>query len=329
MATAPLAHRPLAGRNEDLEAGEPAQQHHAQSWIDHRRSIKPPSGFQVPQPVTLSWRDIKYSVKVRDRETKQVRDKVLLNGVSGYGARGPAGSSDRNSMRFTMCTVLPVRPGQLLFIMGPSGASPRPGDGVARSPSRRPLPQGPESRRCSTSSPIASKAGQRSGRWVRARARSSAGDPEPPVQVCVNGRRQDDTFRDISGYVQQHDALMGVLTVRESLRFAAEIAGESDPRALEAAVHTVASNLGLQGCLGPLRGQWQRAPSSITLPDRADRKIGNILIRGISDGQRRRMSLGVELLRRPALLLCDEVTTGLDSAAACARARASPAKPIP
>ena len=47
----------------------------------------------------------------------------------------------------------------------------------------------------------------------------------------------------------------------------------------------------------------------------AGRRVGTALLRGISGGERRRLSVAVELVTSPALLILDEPTTGLDASA--------------
>lgn len=53
--------------------------------------------------------------------------------------------------------------------------------------------------------------------------------------------------------------------------------------------------------------------SELNLNACADTKIGNALVRGISGGERKRTSIGVELIKDPSVLFLDEPTTGLDS----------------
>lgn len=45
----------------------------------------------------------------------------------------------------------------------------------------------------------------------------------------------------------------------------------------------------------------------------ASTKVGNNLIRGLSGGERKRTSIGVELMTNPSMVFLDEPTTGLDS----------------
>ena len=45
----------------------------------------------------------------------------------------------------------------------------------------------------------------------------------------------------------------------------------------------------------------------------ANTKIGGPLIKGVSGGERKRCSIGVELITDPNLIFLDEPTTGLDS----------------
>ncbi|KAI0835944.1 P-loop containing nucleoside triphosphate hydrolase protein [Hypoxylon sp. FL0890] len=106
----------------------------------------------------------------------------------------------------------------------------------------------------------------------------------------------DSVIRSIVSYVcQDDDALLPSLTVRETLRFAAGLRlpswmskSEKNQRAEEVLV-----KMGLKDC--------------------ADNLIGNDLVKGISGGEKRRVSIAVQILTDPRVLLLDEPTSGLDA----------------
>ncbi|KAI5294087.1 hypothetical protein KEM52_004719 [Ascosphaera acerosa] len=101
-----------------------------------------------------------------------------------------------------------------------------------------------------------------------------------------------------SAYLMQQDVLIPSLTVRETLRYSAELR-LSSPRtraAREALVERVILELGLREC--------------------ADTRIGTSARKGCSGGEKRRASIGVQLLANPSVLFCDEPTTGLDAMSA-------------
>ena len=110
----------------------------------------------------------------------------------------------------------------------------------------------------------------------------------------ANGRRPRVAF------VPQTDILPAVLTVREALAFAASLRlPESLSSERKAAlVSTIISKLGLE--------------------DVAETRIGATdgTGRGISGGEARRVSIGLELVGCPDILVCDEPTSGLDSVSA-------------
>ena len=57
----------------------------------------------------------------------------------------------------------------------------------------------------------------------------------------------------------------------------------------------------------------QSLMENLKLEKAADTKIGGPLVKGVSGGERKRTSIGVELITDPNLIFLDEPTTGLDS----------------
>jgi ABC-type multidrug transport system ATPase subunit len=93
----------------------------------------------------------------------------------------------------------------------------------------------------------------------------------------------------------QEDALMATATPREAMEFSARLRlpNTTTPQEIKALVDGLVKDLGLEKC--------------------ADTMIGGALIKGISGGQKKRTSVGVELITDPALVFLDEPTSGLDS----------------
>ncbi|KAF9587200.1 hypothetical protein IFM89_039589 [Coptis chinensis] len=115
--------------------------------------------------------------------------------------------------------------------------------------------------------------------------------------ILLNGRKTKLSFG-TAAYVTQDDNLIGTLTVRETISYSARLRlPDSMPWSeKQALVESTIIEMGLQDC--------------------ADTVIGNWHLRGISGGEKRRVSIALEILMRPRLLFLDEPTSGLDSASA-------------
>ncbi|KAI3896292.1 hypothetical protein MKW92_023054 [Papaver armeniacum] len=114
--------------------------------------------------------------------------------------------------------------------------------------------------------------------------------------IKVNGRKQALAFG-TSAYVTQDDTLTTTLTVKETVYYSAMLqlpesmtSSEKKDRA-----ETTIRDMGLQEAMNTTIGGWSS--------------------KGLSGGQKRRVSICKEILTRPKLLFLDEPTSGLDSAA--------------
>eukprot|EP00929_Paragymnodinium_shiwhaense_P000709 TRINITY_DN100947_c0_g1_i1.p1 TRINITY_DN100947_c0_g1~~TRINITY_DN100947_c0_g1_i1.p1 ORF type:complete len:633 (+),score=175.17 TRINITY_DN100947_c0_g1_i1:84-1982(+) len=116
--------------------------------------------------------------------------------------------------------------------------------------------------------------------------------------IFVNGNEiKPSDSQHLFGYVMQDDAILGTMTPREVLSFAANLRLRNvDKSSLDELLTDMLSSLGLTKC--------------------ADTMVGNELIKGISGGERKRTAVGAELITNPAITFLDEPTSGLDTAAA-------------
>jgi ABC-type multidrug transport system ATPase subunit len=96
------------------------------------------------------------------------------------------------------------------------------------------------------------------------------------------------------GYVSQDDLLIEELTVYENLYYNAKLCfADLNQEELDKRVMHTLSNLGLD--------------------QRKDLRVGSVLDKTISGGQRKRLNIALELIREPAVLFVDEPTSGLSS----------------
>uniref|UniRef100_A0A5B7B013 Putative ABC transporter G family member 14 n=1 Tax=Davidia involucrata TaxID=16924 RepID=A0A5B7B013_DAVIN len=117
-------------------------------------------------------------------------------------------------------------------------------------------------------------------------------------KITYNGQPFSGSIRRQTGFVAQYDVLYPHLTVTETLLFTALLRLPNSLTRDEKAQHVeqVITELGLTRCRNSM--------------------IGGPLFRGISGGEKKRVSIGQEMLINPSLLLLDEPTSGLDSTTA-------------
>jgi ABC-type multidrug transport system ATPase subunit len=111
--------------------------------------------------------------------------------------------------------------------------------------------------------------------------------------VRLNNFRVNPTSLEIRqqiAFVAQDDSLQITSTPRESIRFSAKLRlpRSVTNRELDELTDRMLQELGLTNC--------------------ADTIVGGPLLKGISGGERKRTSVGVELVVKPALIFLDEVS---------------------
>ena len=116
-------------------------------------------------------------------------------------------------------------------------------------------------------------------------------------RVIINGidvHRESEKMEGAIGFIPQDDLLIEDLTVFENLYYAARLCfGHHTRENISEIVERVLQSLGLQ--------------------EIRNLKVGSPMEKTISGGQRKRLNIGLELLREPTILFVDEPTSGLSS----------------
>ncbi|KAI9346934.1 P-loop containing nucleoside triphosphate hydrolase protein [Obelidium mucronatum] len=113
-------------------------------------------------------------------------------------------------------------------------------------------------------------------------------------QVLLNGA--ECPIKKYSSYVTNNEALYGSFTVRETLCWAVELnTAKKTVSERDEKVNELLVLFGLVTC--------------------ADSRVGDIFTRGISGGEKRRLSIALQLVKETRVIFVDEPTSGLDSAA--------------
>ncbi|KAJ7272947.1 hypothetical protein C8J57DRAFT_1178602 [Mycena rebaudengoi] len=215
--------------------------------VKQRKARKAPNTVSGGSRVAIDWLDLSYSVKglsgrsslLGTRKPEADDTKVVLDCVSGR-----------------------VEPGQMMAVLGPSGAG--------------------------KTTMVEILAGRSKSGTTTGRVSFPSHDGAAPR----------------IGFVPQQDVLPPMLTVYEALLFAArlrlpESVSDTEKRTR---VEALMETLGI-AALRNVRIGWGG-------------DVGGGKTRGISGGEMRRVSIGLELIASPDVLILDEPTSGLDSVSA-------------
>jgi ABC-type multidrug transport system ATPase subunit/uncharacterized tellurite resistance protein B-like protein len=116
-------------------------------------------------------------------------------------------------------------------------------------------------------------------------------------EVLINGKnihKDTKSVEGVIGHVTQDDLLIEELTVYQNLFYNAKLCfGNLSDEEIAKKCHSLLADLGLS--------------------ETKDLKVGSPLEKTISGGQRKRLNIGLELIREPSVLYVDEPTSGLSS----------------
>ena len=200
-------------------------------------------------------------------------------GEKEVDAKNLESKKTQNMVRVLNSVSFTANPGELLAVLGPSGSG-----------------------KTSLVTAVAGRINTKSGAYVlEGSTRFTETSPSKTSNEISSG-----TIKRRVGFVTQDDCMFPSLTVSETIQYAAALRlPDESNNAVESrtikrnAAESVIQTLNLESCVNtPIGGVF-------SFPGR-----------GISGGERRRVSIAVELLTKPSVLLLDEPTSGLDSTVA-------------
>ncbi|CAP28762.2 Protein CBG09020 [Caenorhabditis briggsae] len=115
-------------------------------------------------------------------------------------------------------------------------------------------------------------------------------------EISLNGRKMTSSgMKQLSAYVQQEDVFMASQTVSEVLHFAVKMRSPErlSKKKRKNLVESMLTTFGLKNC--------------------ENTRVGSVKEKGISRGEKKRLTIACEILTDPPVLFCDEPTSGLDS----------------
>ncbi|CAD8196359.1 unnamed protein product [Paramecium octaurelia] len=101
-----------------------------------------------------------------------------------------------------------------------------------------------------------------------------------------------DKFSEFASYVMQNDVLLETMTPKEAFTFVSSLK-YNDEETKKLRVDETIKSMRLEKC--------------------QNSRVGGAMVKGISGGERKRTSIGYELVSNPSVILLDEPTSGLDS----------------
>ncbi|KAL9271431.1 ABC transporter G family member 26-like protein [Drosera capensis] len=302
--TANLLYEMESGRENEIEdmeslqiAGSSGFRHNvefmSQSFRRSRSSEidiedEPFSVIERPLAIFLKFEDVEYKVRI----TKASHNNPVKAAASKKDSNVDI---EQEHYKYILKGITgSIAPGEILALMGPSGSGKttllkvvggRLQDNVNGNITYNGVPYNPGVKRRSVTDPLSSTG-------------TSDKFTDPFSFACYPNSKQKLSIYGLIGFVTQDDVLFPQLTVEETLLFAAYLRHPKSMSTKEKydRVQLIIKELGLERC--------------------RHTRIGGGLVKGISGGERKRTSIGYEILVDPSLLLLDEPTSGLDSTSA-------------